>query len=92
MASLPILTIKAKELALKLGHRDFICSSGWLQRFESRHDIVFRKIAGEEGSVSEEKLHDWTSRQLPDLLEEFSFLMQMRLGYSGNAFHTNLFL
>ena len=41
----PILTIKAKELALKLGHQDFICSSGWLQRFKSRHDIVFRKIA-----------------------------------------------
>ena len=46
----PILTIKAKELALKLGHQDFICSSGWLQRFKSRHDIVFRKIPGEEES------------------------------------------
>ena len=43
-----------------------------MQRFESRHDIVLRKIAGEEGSVSEEKLHDWTFKQLPDLLEEFS--------------------
>ena len=39
----PILTIKVKELALKLGHRDFICSSGWLPRFKSRHDIVFVK-------------------------------------------------
>ena len=43
-----------------------------MQRFKSRHDIVFRKIAGEEGSVSEEMLHDWTSRQLPDFLEKFS--------------------
>ena len=68
----PILTIKVKELALKLGHRDFICSSGWLQRFKLRHDIVFRKITGEEGSVSEEMLHDWTCRQLPDSLEKFS--------------------
>ena len=79
----PILTIKAKELALKLGHRDFICCSGWLQRFKWRHDIVFRKVAGEEGSVSEEMLRDWKSRQLPDLLETFSpddiFLIQMRL-------------
>ena len=29
-------------------------------------------IAGEEGSVSEEMLRDWTSRQLPDLLGKFS--------------------
>ena len=29
-------------------------------------------FSGEEGSVSEEMLHDWTSRQLPDLLEKFS--------------------
>ena len=64
----PSLTIKAKDLALKMGHRDFICSSGWLERFKSRYDIVFRKVAGEEGSVSEEMLRDWTSRQLPDFL------------------------
>ena len=49
----PILTIKAKELALKLGHREFICCSGWLQRFKSRHDIVFREIYSWRRRVSE---------------------------------------
>ena len=41
-------------------------------RFKSRHDIVFCKVAEEEVSMSEEMLHNWTSRQLPDLLEKFS--------------------
>ena len=35
-----ILQVKAQELALALGHRDFRCSSGWLERFKSRHSIV----------------------------------------------------
>ena len=39
----PILTIKAKELALKLGHRDFICSSGWLQGLSRGMTLFFVK-------------------------------------------------
>ena len=39
----PILQIKARELALAMGYSDFSCSTGWLERFKSRHGIVFRK-------------------------------------------------
>jgi len=68
----PIMKIKAKELALKLGHSEFQCSAGWLERFEQRHNVVFRKVAGEEASVSKEMVSDWKSYQFPSLLEEFS--------------------
>ena len=33
---------------------------------------MFHKMAGQEGSVSEEMLHDWTSIQLPHLVEKYS--------------------
>ena len=39
----PIMKIKAKELALKMGHSEFQCSTGWLERFKQRHSIVFRR-------------------------------------------------
>ena len=68
----PIMKIKAKELALKMGHSEFQCSTGWLERFKQRHSIVFRRVTGEEGSVNEDMVRDWKSHQLPSLLEEFS--------------------
>ena len=57
----PILKIKAKELALQLGHHEFSCSTGWLERFKTRHGIIFKKITGEEGSVTDEMIHEWRS-------------------------------
>ena len=30
----PIMKIKAKEFALKMGHSEFQCSTGWLERFK----------------------------------------------------------
>ena len=38
----PIMKIKAKELALKMGHSEFQCSTGWLERFKQRHSRVFK--------------------------------------------------
>ena len=57
----PIPKIEAKELALKLCHHDFSCSTGWLERFKTRHNIAFRTIIGEEASVREEMVLDWKS-------------------------------
>ena len=55
----PILQIKARELALAMGYSDFSCSTGWLERFKSRHGIVFRKMCGESGSVTADMTADW---------------------------------
>ncbi|NWH66932.1 TIGD4 protein, partial [Geococcyx californianus] len=38
----PMLRLKANDLAQKLGHSDFRCSNGWLDRFKSRHGLVLR--------------------------------------------------
>ncbi|NWY70315.1 TIGD4 protein, partial [Erithacus rubecula] len=37
-----MLRLKANDFAQKLGHSDFICSNGWLDRFKSRYGLVFR--------------------------------------------------
>ncbi|NXI60254.1 TIGD4 protein, partial [Chloroceryle aenea] len=38
----PMLRLKANDFAQKLGHSDFRCSNGWLDRFKSRYGLVFR--------------------------------------------------
>ncbi|NWR45039.1 TIGD4 protein, partial [Regulus satrapa] len=38
----PMLRLKANDFAKKLGHSDFKCSNGWLDRFKSRYGLVFR--------------------------------------------------
>ncbi|NXH73132.1 TIGD4 protein, partial [Hydrobates tethys] len=38
----PMLRLKANDFAQKLGHNDFKCSNGWLDRFKSRYGLVFR--------------------------------------------------
>ncbi|KAL0593956.1 Tigger transposable element-derived protein 4 [Plecturocebus cupreus] len=44
----PMLRLKANDFAQKLGHNDFKCSNGWLDRFKSRglRAKYFRKYAG----------------------------------------------
>ena len=48
----PILQLKARELAAALGRRGFRCSTGWLERFKTRHGIAFRQMSGEATSVT----------------------------------------
>ncbi|NXP10479.1 TIGD4 protein, partial [Thinocorus orbignyianus] len=38
----PMLRLKANDFAQKLGHSDFKCSNGWLDRFKSRYGLVFK--------------------------------------------------
>ena len=35
----PIMKIKAKELALKMGQSEFQCSTGWLERFKQNYIV-----------------------------------------------------
>ena len=64
----PILQTKARELATLLGHPQFVCSSGWLERFKIRHGIAFRQMSSEAASVTEDT---WLGTKLPALLSEF---------------------
>lgn len=63
---------KADSFDNKIGYSSFNCSTGWLERFMFRHNIVFKKICGESGQVNSETTSEWTSTLLPALLSEFS--------------------
>ncbi|XP_067898057.1 uncharacterized protein [Heterodontus francisci] len=43
----PMLKTKAKEFAEDLGHDDFEPTDGWLSRWKTRNNIVFKKDSGE---------------------------------------------
>ena len=46
---------QGKRVSFKDGS---FCSTGWLERFKQRHSIVFGRVTGEEGSVSEDIVRD----------------------------------
>uniref|UniRef100_H3AAG5 HTH CENPB-type domain-containing protein n=1 Tax=Latimeria chalumnae TaxID=7897 RepID=H3AAG5_LATCH len=64
----PILQIKAEKLATGLGHTDFKCSNGWLDRFKERHSITFHAICGEANSVKQV----WRGTTLLRVLQQYS--------------------
>ncbi|GFO22523.1 tigger transposable element-derived protein 4 [Plakobranchus ocellatus] len=68
----PILVEKAKEFAERLGVTSFTGSTGWLDRFKSRHEIVMKRICGESAAVCQETIEGWKDTQLKKILEEFS--------------------
>jgi|UniRef100_A0A2S2QVQ0 hypothetical protein len=62
---------KAIHFAQKLGFDDFRASSGWLDKFKSRHNIMFKVICGKSVDISEEDSDLWKSNILPKLIEKF---------------------
>ncbi|GFN99689.1 tigger transposable element-derived protein 6 [Plakobranchus ocellatus] len=68
----PILVEKAKEFAERLGVTSFTGSTGWLDRFKSRHGIVMKRICGESAAVCQETTEGWKDTQLKKILKEFS--------------------
>lgn len=64
-----LLQRKAQDLALLLGHKeeDFAASSGWLQRFRSRHEISCHVASGESACVDRESCEKWLERVQPVL-------------------------
>ncbi|CAB3252374.1 unnamed protein product [Arctia plantaginis] len=66
----PLLKEKSKEFATKLGIQNFSASNGWLEGFKRRHDIAFKKAAGESKSVDQGVCNHWT-KDLPNLLEGY---------------------
>jgi len=66
----PMLQEKAADLAKGLGVDDFVGGSGWLERFNKRHDICFRVLCGESASATNDQTDQWTSTTVPRLLDE----------------------
>jgi hypothetical protein len=65
-----ILREKVKIIAAQLNIEYFSTSSGWLIRFKERHDLVFKKLAGESADVSVKSTDAWLE-SLPSLLEGY---------------------
>uniref|UniRef100_A0A8C8SIN0 HTH CENPB-type domain-containing protein n=1 Tax=Pelusios castaneus TaxID=367368 RepID=A0A8C8SIN0_9SAUR len=67
----PILKAKAQELALNSG-RDFEATDGWLCRWKTRHNIVFKRHHGEKQDADVGRTQSWVSEALPSLLASYS--------------------
>ncbi|XP_067391773.1 tigger transposable element-derived protein 4-like [Emydura macquarii macquarii] len=67
----PILKAKAQELALNSG-REFEATDGWLCRWKTRHNIVFKRPHGEKQDADVGRAQSWVSEVLPSLLASYS--------------------
>jgi hypothetical protein len=54
-----------------LGHKDFTCSNGWLDRFKNRNNIVYAKISGEALSANTDTASEWVKSVWPELKKDF---------------------
>ena len=60
----PLMQEKALRFAETLSHVDFKGSSGWLDCFKARHNIVSSTICGEKGSVNADTVSDWKDKRI----------------------------
>ena len=50
----PLICEKALYFAESLGHKDFIASVAWLDKFKKRHSIIQKIMSGESTDVDEQ--------------------------------------
>lgn len=67
-----ILKQKSMEIASELGEKNFTASNGFLQRFNSRHKLTFKRICGEAANCDIEGLKEWKESVLTDILERYT--------------------
>ena len=67
----PILQEKAQDFARLFEVENFQASSGWLHKWKSRYDIVFKDVAGESNSVTPEMTASWYETSLPTILSKY---------------------
>ncbi|NXS99887.1 TIGD4 protein, partial [Jacana jacana] len=68
----PMLRLKANDFAQKLGHSDFKCSNGWLDRFKSRYGLVFRAQPAEAAAApTVDAPTPWFQNGLPYYLNDY---------------------
>ena len=67
----PIVRDKALFFAEALGHKDFMASIGWLDKFKKRHNITQKVMSGESAAVDENICEDWKNNILPELIRPY---------------------
>ena len=68
----PLLMVKANELGKELGHSEFQATTGWLNRWKARKQIVYKRLHGEKSSADVQGAQEWIANKLPSLLESYS--------------------
>ena len=65
-----MLAVNAKELAAC--HRtEFSPSYGWMSRWKSHHNIIFKKKHGEKQAANLQAALDWKADIFPEILQSF---------------------
>lgn len=59
------------EIVVHLNITEFRGSTGLLDRFQSRHNIVYPQISSEEESVNNGDIVSWKNNVLPSLLRDY---------------------
>lgn len=67
----PIILEKAAEIGRSLNIENFNPGTGWLDRFNKRHGIVYRQICGESESVNTDDADAWTNHFLPAKIKKY---------------------
>ena len=62
---------KALHVAAHLGINSFQASNGWINCFKKRHDLVYKTMLGESSIVNPETVMDWTSEELPKIINGY---------------------
>ena len=68
----PEIRSKALQLAEVKGEPNFRASSGWLWRWKTRYNVVFKKQQGERQDADDSSARNWVQTQLPDITAAFS--------------------
>jgi hypothetical protein len=55
----PILKVKAEKFAKQLGHENYTCNNGWLDRFKNWYNIFYMKVSGKDLSVDSKTASEW---------------------------------
>ncbi|KFP89305.1 Tigger transposable element-derived protein 4, partial [Apaloderma vittatum] len=93
----PMLRLKANDFAQKLGHSDFKCSNGWLDRFKSRYGLVFRAQPVEAAaSTTVDAPTPWYQNVLPYYFNDYQpknvfYIQETGLLYQMLPHHTFAF-
>jgi hypothetical protein len=67
----PIQEEKDKDLAQALQEPDFNATSGWLSRWKTRNNIVYKQLHGEKKDSDFTAADHWVTNVLPNLLETY---------------------
>ena len=79
-----VLKEKSLEFAKEHGKSSFVVNNGWLQKFNSRHNLTFKKLCIEAADLdSSSSLKEWKDAVLQDILERYELANVLNVDECG---------